>query len=112
MKKLILAVSLLVFANFAYSDYINYSKNRNMIQTETMNAQKTVKLKCTEMSCHKCVKSIESSINKLPGISELKIDLESKIISVTFDESKTDVQSLLNAIVEAGYEAEVLTDGR
>jgi periplasmic mercuric ion binding protein len=112
MKKLILTVSLLVFANYAYSNFINYSQNKTMDQTETMNAQKTVKLKCTEMSCQKCVKSIEKSINKLPGISDLNIDLESKIISVTFDESKTDVQSLLNAIVEAGYEAEVLTDGQ
>lgn len=108
MKKLILTVSILVFANFTYSNFINYSQYKNMIQTETMNAQETVKLKCTEMSCHKCAKSITASINKLAGIADVNIDLESKVITVTFDDSRTDVQSILNAIVEAGYEAELI----
>lgn len=73
-----------------------------------MNMEKTIKIKCTEMSCDACKRSITKSINKLEGIIKLDIDLETKIISVTIDDSKTDSLSVLNAVIGAGYEAELI----
>jgi copper chaperone CopZ len=72
-------------------------------------AEKTIKIKCTEMTCDGCKRSITKSINTLKGITKLDINLESKIITVEFDESSTDTQSILNAVIEAGYDA-VLMD--
>ena len=74
----------------------------------SMNMEKTIKIKCTEMSCDACKRSITKSINKLEGIIKLDIDLETKIISVTIDDSKTDSLSVLNAVIGAGYEAELI----
>ena len=71
-------------------------------------AEKTVKIKCTEMSCEACKKSITRSINQLKGIINLDINLESKVITVEIDDTKTDEQSVLNAVIEAGYDAEII----
>lgn len=109
MKTIILSVSLIILTSSVFSN-LNGFINNNMTLPETMLTQKTVKLKCSEMSCKKCVKSIETSVNKLPGISGLVIDLGSKMITVSFDDTKTDVQTVLNAIAEAGYEAEVIEE--
>lgn len=60
------------------------------------------------MSCDACKKSITRSINQLQGITKLDIDLETKIITVEIDDSKTDEQSVLNSVIEAGYDAEII----
>ena len=70
--------------------------------------EKTINIKCTEMTCDGCKKSITKSINSLKGISKLDIDLETKVITVVFDDSKTDAQQILNAVIEAGYNAELM----
>ncbi|MBE2217490.1 MAG: heavy-metal-associated domain-containing protein [Ignavibacteria bacterium] len=70
--------------------------------------EKTIKIKCTEMSCDACKRSITKSINMLEGIIKLDIDLETKIITVIIDDSKTEALSVLNAVVGAGYEAELV----
>ena len=70
--------------------------------------EKTIKIKCTEMSCDACKRSITKSINSLDGIINLDINLETKIITVNADDSKTDDQSVLNAVIGAGYEAELM----
>ncbi len=69
---------------------------------------KTVKIKCTEMSCVGCKKKITQSINNLEGIKNINVDLETKIITVTFDELKTNADKILGAIAEAGYESELI----
>lgn len=68
----------------------------------------TIKIKCPEMTCEGCKRSITKSINKLNGIKELDINLETKIITVSFDDSVTNTDNILYAIAEAGYEAELL----
>lgn len=80
----------------------------NMTLTETDVTQKIVKIKCTEMSCDACKRSITKSINQLQGINSLNIDLDSKIITVIYDDTATDELSILNAVVGAGYEAEII----
>ncbi len=70
--------------------------------------EKTIKIKCTEMSCDACKRSITKSINTLEGIIELDINLETKLITVIAGDSKTDDQSVLNAVIDAGFEAELV----
>lgn len=60
------------------------------------------------MTCEGCKRSITKSINNLSGITELDINLDSKIITVTFDDTKTSADAILYAIAEAGYEAELV----
>ncbi len=107
-KKYLLFAVFLITANLSYSNFDpkNFMQSNNMI--ETTFTEKTVRITCTEMSCKACKQSITKAINKLEGIISLDISLEDKIISVVIDESKTDEQSVLNAIIGAGYEAELI----
>ena len=109
MKNIIKTIFILfIFVNTANSNFIFNNFNTSKIMIEITLAEKTIKIKCTEMSCDACKRSITKSINQLEGIKKLEIDLESKIITVVIDESKTDEQSVLNAVIGAGYEAELI----
>ncbi len=109
MKKIIKTIFILfIFVNTANSNFIFNNFNTSKIMIEITLAEKTIKIKCTEMSCEACKRSITKSINQLEGIKKLDIDLESKIITVVIDESKTDEQSVLNAVIGAGYDAELI----
>lgn len=95
-----------IFLNINYS--YNNIKINTMTLTETAVSQKVVKIKCSEMSCEACKRSITKSISQLNGIKTLDIDLETKIISVIYDDAVTDEVSILNAVINAGYEAEII----
>lgn len=69
---------------------------------------KTVKIKCTEMTCIGCKKKITESINTLDGVININVSLKTKIIKVTYDDSKTDPNKIIAAITEAGYESELI----
>ena len=78
------------------------------IKARSSYAEKTIKIKCTEMTCDGCKRSITRSINGLQGIAKLDINLETKVITVDFDDSKTSEQNIINAVVEAGFDAEIV----
>jgi len=71
-------------------------------------ASKTVKLKCSEMTCLGCKKKITESIKTLDGIIKVKVNLDTKIVTVTYDDAKTAPDKIINAISEAGYESELV----
>lgn len=108
MKKTILVfIAVFITASiFPNSNNIKFSEQMTLTETEV--TQRSVKIKCTEMSCDACKRSITKSIEQLQGIKKLDINLETKIISVIFDDEKTDEQSILNAVIGAGYEAEII----
>lgn len=108
MKKAIILFSLILSIGNTSSEIINFNQKREMTLTETEVTQRSVKIKCTEMSCDACKRSITKSISLLQGIKNLDINLETKIITVIYDDKETDEQSILNAVIGAGYEAEFI----
>lgn len=55
------------------------------------------------MHCDNCKKKIESNIAFEKGVKDLKVDLASKTVTVTYRTDKTDSEKLLNAIKKLGY---------
>lgn len=108
MKNLTIFFVTVFLTGSIFSNYININLSKEMTLTETEVTQRSVKIKCTEMSCNSCKRSITKSIEQLQGIKKLDINLETKIITVIFDDEKTDEQSILNAVIGAGYEAEII----
>lgn len=55
------------------------------------------------MSCGHCVSAVTEEVSKLPGVSEVQVDLDSGAVTVTSDEplASADVRA---AVEEAGYE--------
>ena len=61
------------------------------------------------VSCQHCVNAITSEVSGLPGVQAVKVDLDSKRVSVDADE-RTSTDAIVHAINEAGYdEVTVLT---
>lgn len=59
-------------------------------------------LEVSGMTCGHCRMAVESALREVPGVTSAHVDLERGIAIV---EGKADLQSLLDAVDEAGYEA-------
>ncbi|HBR00995.1 MAG TPA: cadmium-translocating P-type ATPase [Ruminiclostridium sp.] len=57
----------------------------------------------TGMTCASCAKAVERSVNKVEGISSANVNIAAEKLSVEFDEAKTDIQTIKEAIKKAGY---------
>jgi copper chaperone len=68
----------------------------------------TTKIKTTGMHCPSCSMLIEMNVGDLPGVEEVRASQADCLTTVTYDESKTDAESIVAEIVAAGYGAEIV----
>lgn len=61
----------------------------------------------TNLHCKNCVKKVNENIAFEKGVKDLNVSLEKQTITVTFDPSKTSVETLAKAIRKLGYAAEL-----
>ena len=59
----------------------------------------------SSMHCQNCVKKITDNVSFAKGVKDLKIDLKENTITVTYDTSKTDQETLAGIIKKLGYTA-------
>jgi len=91
------AVVLIVLLVNAF--YSKYKKNPSIQEVGEM-----AKLfRVPDMTCNHCVKSIDSALAKVDGVTNVIIDLGNKIVSVDGDVSD---EAIVSAITEAGYSPE------
>ena len=65
----------------------------------------TVTLKLRGMSCASCANSIEDAIRIVPGVSESNVNFGIEQATVTYDPRKTNLDTIQDAVSEAGYSA-------
>jgi copper chaperone len=58
------------------------------------------------MTCGGCVNSVTKALKGVNGVQEANVDLAGQKATVIFDETKTNVKALKQAIEDAGYDAE------
>lgn len=63
-----------------------------------------VTLKVAGMTCGGCVKSVTKVLQPLPGVSDVNVTLQPGEAQVSFDPSKTNVDTLRKAIEGAGFD--------
>jgi len=85
MKKfLILSLILITMAGSAYA--------------------KTIKVTVNGMVCAFCVTGIEKTFKKQPAVSDIKVDLDNKLVTVTTSDKKDlDDATIKKLITDAGY---------
>lgn len=66
----------------------------------------TVTITVKGMTCSGCVNSVTKALKGVDGVQEAKVDLQGQKATVTYDEAKTSVQALKQAVEDAGYDAE------
>lgn len=60
----------------------------------------------THLHCKNCANKVVENISYVKGVKDLKVSLEKQEISVTFDPSKTNVETLAAEIRKLGYPAQ------
>ena len=56
------------------------------------------------MSCIICKNTVETGIKKLNGVSDCKVNLLENEATITFDESKINIETIASAVSNLGYE--------
>lgn len=65
----------------------------------------TVTLKIDGMTCGGCVKSVTRVLTGIAGVQSADVSREQAQAVVTFDEQATNVDALIEAVEDAGYDA-------
>jgi copper ion binding protein len=66
---------------------------------------KVVKLRSENMSCGGCAGTIKKAVSALDGVSDFSADLEKRVVTITYDDQKVNVDQLKEAIVAVKKEA-------
>ena len=69
--------------------------------------KETTKFLVTNMECENCVKKIEKNIAFEKGVTDLKCDLKTHTVEVTYNTEKTTEKKLIAAFKKINYNAEV-----
>ncbi|MBS5115560.1 MAG: heavy metal translocating P-type ATPase [Erysipelotrichaceae bacterium] len=63
------------------------------------------KFNVTGMTCSACTAHVENSVCKVEGVKNVEVSLLTNSMNVEFDESKTKVEDIINAVKSGGYGA-------
>ena len=110
MKRIIITVLLGLFAVAFYAQpvlaepgYATVLQDNNKKKSDKKTATVTFK---TTIHCKNCVKKVNDNIAFEKGVKDLKISLDEKLVTITYDPSKTDEATLAKALEKLGYKAE------
>eukprot|EP01156_Anaeramoeba_ignava_P011189 Anaeramoba_ignava/a482271_55.p1 GENE.a482271_55~~a482271_55.p1 ORF type:complete len:799 (-),score=118.63 a482271_55:529-2925(-) len=103
-------------ANYAFVDFDENAINTKQITDEINNLGyhasdseiKTIELKIGGMSCVNCVKAVEKSLSKVPGVQSSIVNLSTEKAQIEYDEKLVSIPGLVNTVKKAGYSAELL----
>jgi mercuric ion binding protein len=75
--------------------------------TSAWAASKTVTLSVPGMTCAACPITIKKALTDVDGVTDAEVSFDKKEAVVTFDDTKTDVSTLIEATTDAGYPSRV-----
>jgi mercuric ion binding protein len=67
----------------------------------------TAVLDVQNMTCALCPVTVKKSLEKVPGVSQARVDFAKKTATVTFDADKTSTTALTKATTDAGFPSTV-----
>lgn len=70
-------------------------------------APKTVTLDVKNMTCEVCPITVRKSLEKVSGVSAVKVDFDRKTATVTYDPDQARPEALSKATTNAGYPSTV-----
>ena len=66
----------------------------------------------TSSHCGMCKDKIEKGLNKVKGVEKSELNLDTKIVTVSYDANKTNPDALIKKVVKLGYTASVVSDDK
>jgi periplasmic mercuric ion binding protein len=67
----------------------------------------TVTLEVKNMTCAVCPITVKKALERVPGVTDVKVDFDKKTASVSFDPVKANLAELTKATADAGYPSSV-----
>ena len=97
MKKIIM-LCLLAVMGFGIADAVAQKKSDAQFKTTVF---------VTDVDCETCAKKIDNSLPFQKGVKEVKVDVPTRKVTVTFDTTKTNEEALIKAFKKIKINAEV-----
>ena len=97
LSALLLASPIAIAGNIGTVSALQDKKAKKEKKTVTYNVS---------MHCKNCVAKITDNVSFVKGVEDLKVSLDEKTVTVTYDPAKTDEATLQKAIEKLGYTAE------
>lgn len=63
-----------------------------------------ITLSVPDISCGHCKSSIEAALVPLDGVAKAEVDISKRSVEVSFDDGKLDLDTIIQAIDDQGYE--------
>jgi mercuric ion binding protein len=98
MKKIITAVMAIV--TLSLGTWAQQS-------TSTNDGMETIKIK-TSAVCEMCKETLEKAMAYEKGVTSSSLDVDSKILTVTYNPKKTTAEKIRLAVTKAGYDADAM----
>jgi mercuric ion binding protein len=70
-------------------------------------ALQTVTLDVQNMTCAVCPITVKKALERVPGVTDAKVDFDKKTAAVSFDPDKANLAALTKATADAGYPSSV-----
>jgi mercuric ion binding protein len=67
----------------------------------------TVTLDVQNMTCAVCPITVKKALERVPGVTDAKVDFDKKTASISFDPDKASIDTLTKATADAGYPSSV-----
>lgn len=74
-----------------------------LVSTMAFAAEKTVTLAVKNMTCTACPHIVKGSLAAVPGVNDVVISFADKTATVTYDDAKATIPTLIRATTDAGY---------
>ncbi|KAB2884534.1 MAG: heavy-metal-associated domain-containing protein [Kofleriaceae bacterium] len=74
-----------------------------------MSIQRNTTLHVQGMTCGSCVRHVTMALKDLDGVGQIDVSLRDRIVIVQHDVVEAPVESLIDALREAGYESQQRT---
>lgn len=68
-------------------------------------ATTSVQLQAPDISCGHCVGAVKNRVSKLDGVETVDASAETKLIDITFDGEKVDLEKIQAELADEGYPA-------
>lgn len=69
-------------------------------------AMSHVKLNVPDISCAHCERTILTALKDQPGVQNVKVDIPSKTVDLSYDENKINLNTVNEILDEEGYTVE------
>jgi periplasmic mercuric ion binding protein len=108
MKKIITLVFIIVttsLLSFVFADTEGTKSTSSTVE------KKTVMLSIEKMTCKMCHITVRKAMKKVEGVDNAVVDYNNRTATVSYDPSKTNIETIALASTNAGYPAKQKCEG-